>query len=286
MSLFFVDSASDLDFNQIKKLGIESININYTINDKKFEFNNEFDFDKFYSKFKKGVCVNVQNRTVEEYIEIFEPCLSQGDDVVYVHSSSKIFDTNNLVIARQQLLKNYPDRKFELVDSSNFSIGQALVSYDCALLYRKGLSVGEIFDKSFEVKNSYAMYFACDSLEYLNNNNLIDSNLIAGTALNIKPILTFDIDGEIELVDKVSGKKKVISKLIEICRQTGKNVADYPIGIVYSNDKNLAEELKIKLVECFGNETTILMERMTPSNAAILGNSIIGLSFHVHKKKL
>lgn len=286
MSLFFVDSASDLDFDQVKKLGIESINFNYTINDKKFEFNSEFDFDKFYSKFKKGVCVNVEHLSEDKYIEIFEPCLSQGDDIIYVHSSSKVFDLTNLLSAREKLLDKYSDRKFEIIDSCNLSIGQALVSYDCALLYRKGLSVGEIYDQSFDIRNSYAMYFACDSLEYLNNNSLIDNNLVAGTALNIKPILTLDIDGEIELVDKVSGKKKVINKLVELCRQTGKNVADYPIGIIYSSDLQLAEELKNRIIECFGSEITIIMERMTPGNAAILGNSIIGLSFHVHKKKL
>jgi RNA polymerase sigma-70 factor (ECF subfamily) len=56
--------------------------------------------------------------------------------------------------------------------------------------------------------------------------------------------------------------------------------------IVFSNDIKLAEELKGKLIEFFGNEVTILLERLSPSNAAILGNSVIGLSFHVHKKKL
>jgi fatty acid-binding protein DegV len=74
------------------------------------------------------------------------------------------------------------------------------------------MTVSEIFDNSFEIRNSYAMYFACDSLEQINNNNLLDSNLVVGTSLNIKPILTTDIDGNIELVDKVIGKKKVINK--------------------------------------------------------------------------
>ena len=286
MSLFFVDSASDLGFAQIKKLGVEPINFAYSINDKKYEFNSEFDFDKFYSKFKKGVCVNFEPLSMQEYIDIFEPCMKQGDDILYVHSSTKVLEVENLSNARKKLLELYPERKFEIVDSANISIGQGLVSYECALLYRKGLSVGEIYDKSFEIRNSYAMYFACDSLESLNNHNIIDSNLVVGTALNIKPILTLDIDGNIELVDKVSGKKKVISKLIEICRQKGTNVADYPIGIVYSSDINMAEELKEKLLECFGSEITVLMERMSPSNAAILGNSVIGLSFHIHKKKL
>lgn len=286
MSLFFVDSNSDLDFDQIKKLGIESINLDYTINDKKFEFNSEFDYDKFYSKYKKGVCVAYSPKTEDDYVEIFDPCLKQGDDILYVHSSNKIFNFDALLSAREKLLKMYPDRRFELVDSANVSIGQGLVSYECALLYRKGFSVSEIFNESFDIKNSYAMYFACDSLEQLSNNDLIDSNLISGTALNIKPILTVDIDGNIELVDKVSGKKKVITKLVELCRQKGKNVADSPIGIVYSTDIKSAEELKSKLVEVFGEDITVFIKRMSPSNAAMLGNAVLGLAFSVHKKKL
>ena len=285
MSLFFVDSGSDLDFNQIKKLGIECINHKYAINDKIFEFNKDFDYDKFYSKFKKGVCVSHIPYNEDEYISIFEPCLKQGDDIIYVHSSSKILDNKNLLSAKEKLLEIYPDRKFITIDSVNFSVGQGLVSYECALLYRKGLTGEEIFEQSFDIANGYAMYFSCDSLEQLNNNNLVAKSLISGTVLNIKPILTIDFDGEVELVDKVSGKNKVIAKLIELCRQKGQNVADYPIGIVYTDIK-MAEQLKMKIIELFGVDVTILMERMSPSNASILGGSVLGLSFKVHKKKL
>jgi len=284
MSLFFVDSGSELDPDVIKKLGIECVNLPYSINDNKIDFNG--DFDKFYSKFKKGVCVNPINLSAEEYIQIFEPCLNQGDDIAYVHSSENIVTLENLRNAKDVLLKKYPERKFELIDSGNISIGQGLVSYECALLYRKGLSVDEIAENATEIRNNYAMYFSCDSIEQLKNNNLIDSNQVSGTALNIKPIFTVDFDGKIQLCDKVSGKKKIVAKLLELCRQTGENVADYPVGIVYSNDLNLAEELKNKIVETFGEETHIIFQRVTPSNGAILGNGVLGISFHVHKKKL
>ena len=80
--------------------------------------------------------------------------------------------------------------------------------------------------------------------------------------------------------------KKVINKLIELCRQKGKNVVDNPIGIVYSTDIASASELEQKLLEVFGKDITIIKERLSPSNAAILGNGIIGLSFSVAKKKL
>lgn len=285
MSLFFVDSGSELDATQTKKLGIECINLPYAINDKRYEFDEDFDYEKFYSKFKKGVCVNYLHLSEAEYINIFEPCLSQGDDIAYVYSSEKVIDNTNLKNAVNNLLEKYPERKFSLIDSANLSIGQGLVSYECALLYRKGLSVEEIEEKANEIKNNYSMYFSCNSIEQLCDNNLIDSGLITGTALNIKPILSVDFDGNIQLIDKVSGKKKALSKLIELCRQTGENVADYPIGIVYSNDFAQAEELKNKLLELFG-DVNIIISRMSPSNASLVGNSVIGISFHVHRKKL
>lgn len=285
MSLFFVDSGSELDATQVKKLGIESINLPYVINDKRYEFDKNFDYDKFYSKFKKGVCVNYVHLTEDEYANIFEPCLQQGDDIAYVYSSEKVIDSSNLKNAVSSLTEKYPDRKIALIDSANISIGQGLVSYECALLYRKGLSVGEIEEKANEIKNNYAFVFSCNSIEQLNDNNLLDGGLIIGTALNIRPIFSVDFDGNIQLIDKVSGKKKVISKLIELCRQTGENVADYSIGIVYSNDITMAEELKSRLIDVFG-DVNIIVSRMSPSNASLLGNSVIGLAFHVHRKKI
>ena len=87
-----------------------------------------------------------------------------------------------------------------------------------------------------------------DNVEQLYLNNLLPSNSVAGTSLNIKPILTIDIDGKFQVVDKVSGKRKALSTLITYIRQIGKNVADYPIGIVYTDNENMAIELKDEIL--------------------------------------
>lgn len=284
MSLLFVDSASDLDLEQIHKLGVEIIYLPYLINDNKFNFNQDFDYDKFYSKYRKGVCVENVELSQEDYINIFEPCLKQGDDVVYIHSSENILNLENLKSARDYLKDKYSNRKLELIDSKNISIGQGLVSYECALLYRKGDTIDEIVDKSFQIKDEYAFYFTSDGVEQLANHDLIDRNSVVGTVLNIKPIFCIDIDGKVQLFDKVSGKKKTVLKLLEICRQKGENIADYPISILYSTDHNSADELASKLKEYFGSDINIIMEQLSPSNSAILGNDVLGISFHVFKK--
>lgn len=284
MSLIFVDSSCDLDRDYIKKLGIECVDLPYSINDKTFSYDDDFDYKKFYSKCKKGVIINNVPLKENEYIDIFDKCLSLGDDIIYIHSSSNIIDMANLVSAKNTLAEIYPDRKLELIDSENLSIGQGLISIAIAMMYRRGDSVKEIVEKSFDIKKEYAMYFATGNSEQMCNRGLIDSNSVSGSMLNIRPIYTIDVDGKVSLVDKVSGKKKSVLKLLELCRQHGSNVADYPIAVVYGNDEAIAKELYEKLKEQFGSEAQIFMTQMSPANVGVLGDSVLGISFHVHKK--
>jgi len=284
MSLFFVDSGCDLGKEYIKKLGVECVDMPYSINDKKFLLDETFDYKKFYSKCKKGVVINNVNLSANEYIDIFSKCLELGDDIVYVHSSGNLLDLSNLKSAKESLNELFPDRKLEIIDSANISIGQGALSIDLVMMYRRGDSIDEIVSASAQKNHEYAMYFASGNCEQMQNRGLIDSGIVPGTMLNIKPIFSVDIDGKIQLVDKVSGKKKAILKLLEICRQYGENVADYPIAIVYGHDELGAKELADKLKEYFGSEIQLSICQMTPANVGILGDNVLGITFHVHRK--
>ena len=151
MSLFFVDNSCDLDFEQIHKLGIECFTIPYLINDMEHSFGHDFDYEKFFSKVRKGVVLASKNLTEEEYVKAFEPALNNGDDIVYVHASSELYDYSELHNARKKLLEKYPERKFEFVDSKNFSAGLGVVSLELALKYRNGKSVDELVEFSYEL---------------------------------------------------------------------------------------------------------------------------------------
>jgi DegV family protein with EDD domain len=219
----------------------------------------------------------------DDYVNIFEPCLQQ-DDIIYICGSAYIFGLEELIKAKEILIQKYPDRKFIIVDSKNFSIGQGCISYMLALEYRKGSSIDEIENKSIELNDEVATYFIIDNAEQLYLNNLLPNNSISGTALNIKPILTVDIDGRFQVVDKASGKKKAVTKLISYIRQVGENVVDYPISIVYTDNENIAMELKEEILQLFGNDVKIFLSKMSPTNTSIIGRGVLGLSFHVHKK--
>ncbi|MBE5757528.1 MAG: DegV family EDD domain-containing protein [Clostridiales bacterium] len=284
MSLFFVDSSSELNKNDIKMLGIECIDMPYSLNDKKMTVSEECDYDKVYSKCRKDMCLNYVELSVQEYIDIFEPCLQQNDDIIYVHASSQIFSIDNLEKAKEQLKEKYPDNEIYLIDSKNFSIGYGVVAYLLALQYRKGETIQDIVELSHTLKDEIATTFVVDSVENLYNHSLISSTAVAGTVLNVKPMISVDIDGDLQLVDKQSGKRRAINEIIMNIRQTGKNIVDYPIGITYSDCEKDAIYLKDKLLEYFGEDCHIIMNKLTPSNCSLLGTGSLGVAYHVFKK--
>lgn len=284
MSLFFVDSCSELSNEQIKMLGIECIQLPFSINDKRMEFDENFDFDKFYSKCRKDMCIGCVELSTQEYADIFEPCLQQKDDIIYVHASSKILNLDNLLMAKEILKEKYPENEIYLVDSANFSIGYGVVAYLLALQYRKGESAKDIVDYSYKIRDEIQTYFIVDSLESMYNHNLINSGAVAGTILNVKPIVSIDLDGNLQAIDKQSGRRSAINQVIKNIRQMGKNIVDFPIGITYSDCEKDAIYLRDKIVEYFGNDIHIIMNKLSPSNSAILGMGAFGISFHVFKK--
>lgn len=285
MSLFFASSSSDLSHKTIKKLGIECINYPYKKDNNLHYFDEDFDFGGFYSKLRKGVNFDYANLNEDDLEKIFEPCFKQGDDIVFVYSSGNIVDDSAIKKVKITLEEKFPERKLCLIDSKNISIGEGMVAYLCAMLYRKGEDFQSIENKSLDIINESAFFFATNNSNKLEDNLIIEkASITGGTALNIKPIWTVNIDGKVELYDKVSGKKKCLAKLLEIIRQLGENVVDYPISIVYTFDELSANELKTKILETFGSDAQVTIARMSPNNAMLLGEDILGLSFHMHRK--
>ena len=284
MSLFFVDNSCDLDFEQIRKLGIECFSLPYLINDVEHSFDDDFNYEKFFSKVRKGIVLSYRQLSKEEYIQVFEPALNGGDDVVYVHASGEMFDYTNLEKAKEKLLNKYPERKFELIDSKNFSAGLSMIALELALKYRNGCTIEEIIEHSYTIKDKVATYMVVKSLENMTLNGVVEGNNLVGSSLNVNYIVSVDVDGNFRVVDKVSGRKKAIAKLIQILRQTGENVTDYSLIVTESQVGIESVEMVAKLREYFGDELKVIIQKMSPTTTAIVGLGSIAIAFKVHRK--
>ena len=284
MSLFFVDNSCDLNFEQIHKLGIECFGIPYLINDMEHSFDDDFNYEKFFSKVRKGVVLSHRALTKEEYFQALEPALSGGDDVVYVYASSKIFDYVNLEKAKEKLLTKYPERRLELIDSQNFSAGLGMVALELALKYKNGCTIDEIVEHSYQLKSKVATYMVVKSLENLSLNGAVESSNLVGSTLNVNYLVAVDVDGGLRVVEKVSGRKKAIAKLIQTVRQQGQNITDYSLIVTEAQSGTEGEDMIAKLKEYYGEELKVILQKMSPTSTAIAGLGAIAIAFKVHRK--
>ena len=76
------------------------------------------------------------------------------------------------------------------------------------------------------------IFFTVGNLDYLIKGGRIGKvTAMAGTMLQIKPLITFAADGQLQSIAKVRGRNLVIRKLIELVTQSHNGVARYNLAV-------------------------------------------------------
>ena len=174
-------------------------------------------FDEFYKRVALGAMPTTSQVNVGQFIEFFEPMLKEGHDILHLSFSSGLSGVyNSACIAREQLLEKYPERRFEVVDSLAASSGYGLLVDMAADLRDSGKTLDEVRDWVEENKlKIHHWFFSTDLTHYKRGGRISAASCIAGTVLNICPLLDMDSKGKLMPVEKVRGKKKVIERIVE-----------------------------------------------------------------------
>jgi DegV family protein with EDD domain len=284
MNVFFCDSNSELWYTKAEELGIKVIGMPYNIdNDERdYDLGKNTDFNDFYTRLKNGSIAKTSALNTQNYIDYFEPVLASGNDVLYVHFSNKMSATFDYMKQAIDILKEkYPNNTVKYVDTLSIAIGEALIVYEAAKLWKKGASDEEVIDFVVNNREKFAMYFLVDDLGYLRKGGrLSTTSFVIGTMLNIKPILKMSSDGAIIKHTVAKGRKKGIKQLFDIVIENGENVADYPICIAYALAENEALELKAMFENHFGKPLNIWLQPIGPTIGTHCGPGALGIAFH------
>jgi DegV family protein with EDD domain len=289
MSVLLIDDVSELAYNNAKKLNIEYFCMPIEVDGQRisYDMGHDFDYDRFYSSYRKGINIESKDMSVEDYIDIFEQYLKINEDILYLHHSDKLnnyFDCITEAISR--LKEQYPERSITLVDTENVSMGYGVIAYEAGILHKRGATDTEIMEYVDSIKGKIATYAIVDDVNTLKDNKkLTASQNVVGSKLGVKSILAITMNGTIEIAEKYASKKKAVLRLYDKLRQEGVNLKDFPIGISYVDDKENAEMLRDKILEVVGEDAMVWLQPMSPIVALQLGQGAIVLSYHVSKKK-
>lgn len=277
------DSSSDLPLSFVKenKENLIVLGMPITINGEEHidDLGETLSHDYFYEQLSKGIMPKTSQVNVTTFHETFLDCYKEGYDIIFIGLSSGLSGTfNSAKLAMEMLLEEAPSAKITMIDSLAASIGLGAIIYEALSLIHEGKSMSEITDKMESVKLFANHWFAVDDLMHLKNGGRIPTAIaVVGTMLNVKPILTMNMEGKLESYSTVRGKKKafkyLISKVVE-----NLNSKETLIFIGHANDLEDADVL-VSLLREQGIDNPIMETCLSATIASHVGPGMLAIAF-------
>lgn len=214
--VLMTDSSCDLPYDFYEKNNITVVDLSFIV-DGVSRFGRDVTPQEFYAIIRSGKMPSTSAVNAEEAKAAIEPHLKDGKDVLYLAFSSGLSVTaKNGEIAARELREEYPERKIIVVDTLCASLGQGLFIHMAHKLKQEGKDIDEIAKWAMDNRLKVAHYVMADDLMHLHRGGRVSrASAIAGSMLGIKPIIYVDNEGKLIAIDKIRGKKKALTTLVD-----------------------------------------------------------------------
>ena len=174
--------------------------------------------EAFFDKIKAGAQPTTSPVGVGDYVELWEPFLKEGKDVLHLTLSSGISGTyNSACVAAEQLRQAYPERTVRVIDSLAASAGYGLLMEYLADLRDGGMGFTELGDWAEEHKLNVNHWFFVSDLDCLKRGGRVSAtSALLANALKICPVLNVDYEGKLIPRQKIRTTKKAIAELVRM----------------------------------------------------------------------
>lgn len=214
------DSASNLSDATLDQYGIQMISYRASVSGKDFLCyikgrDHVSACREFYAAMRAGVEIKTTMVNVQTFLDAFEPHLAAGRDVLFIAMSSGLSGTCHAAeLAADELTLRYPGRRCIVVDSMSASLGEGLNVVQAAQLRAMGKSAAEVAAWLRETRLTMINEFTVADLKYLRRGGRISPLVaLAGSLLNIKPLLAASQEGTIVMLGKERGERKALTAL-------------------------------------------------------------------------
>ena len=281
------DTCCDLPKDYLKEKEIEEVSLYYNMNGSVYGNDQEMDIKEFYDRMRGGEMPTTMAANPEELEEMFEKYLSAGKSVLHLAFSSELSSScNNAMVAARELNEKYTDNKVVVIDTLAASLGQGLMVYKAEELRQNGKTIDETAAWLEENKLHFCHQFTVDDLNHLYRGGRVSKlTAVAGTIIQIKPILHVSDEGKLVPIGKARGRKKSLTALVDNMQRTMGSYRDKNDIVFISHGDALedAEYVANLVKERFGIEK-FLINPVSPTIGAHSGPGTIAL-FYMGEKR-
>ncbi len=250
------DSGCDLPMSICQERGIIPLQLSYEIDGVAYlDTMDHEDCHRFYEWMRAGKVPHTSQITPSQYLDFWKNALSKNDlPIVHISMGSGISGTySNALIAKNQLLEEFPAALVYVVDSTLASVGYGMLALAGADLRDQGKTPSECVAWIEAHKGEVNTYYTTGDLSYLYRSGRVSrAGMVIAHALNIWPILNLDLAGHLIVQEKAHGKKKTIQRIHQIIEELCPHPEDQVLFICHSDIYAEAKKFGDGIKEKFG----------------------------------
>ena len=264
MVRIITDSASDFEVHELEAMKVGYASLYVYFGDEEYKENVNLTKNQFYEMLQeKKIAPRTSLPSLHDIECLMKDAMEAGDEMVIIPISSGLSGTCQSFATVKDMLE-YDD--CYIVDSLNGTGGVRLQVEYAVKLRDQGKSAKEIVAAVEKMRGRVTLYTVMDTLEYLMRGGRISkTTYVAGTLMNIKPIMHVDAEGKPEIPAKVRGMRKGIDYCCKMITETPPD-PEFPVYVMYTYDRTNGEKLAAALRN-LGHE--IPEERIIPVGAVV-----------------
>ncbi|MEC0371896.1 DegV family protein [Paenibacillus chibensis] len=259
-AVIVTDSTSDIPEELVSKYDIHVVPLRLMFGEETFQDGVDISAEVFYKRLVQSEQLPTTSQaSPADYMQVYENIMTlhPGSPIISIHISSGLSGTYQSAVLAKSLMEDPPE--ITVVDSKSASYGFGLLVVQAARLAAEGQSADEILASIEQMRQQRKLYFLVDTLEYLQKGGRIGkAAAIIGNLLNIKPILSIDEDGIIYAVEKVRGRKKAITRMIERFQEDLGGIRNINVAVGHTADPASADPVLEELSRHYSLEEVVL----------------------------
>jgi DegV family protein with EDD domain len=232
------------------------------------------DLDSFYTRLRESPLLpSTSQPSVGDFLAVYRPLVESGREVLSIHIAEGLSGTCQSAREAAKILASEHDSPAVTVhDGQTGAGGLGCLVLTAARLAAEGHDAAAVLEGVKRAHETLDIWFCLDTLEYLRKGGRIGAaQAMVGTALKIKPILTFGT--EIAPVGRVRTHARAIERMIRHLQELHDRGADEWI-VQHAQAPGDAERLVEAGREMFGSEPLFCTE-VGPVLGAHLGAGVL-----------
>jgi DegV family protein with EDD domain len=272
------DTTQYLPSAVIARHGIHMVSLYVNWNGRTDRESDLADYDAYYDFLRSGgELPSTSQPSIGDFLEVYEPLLEQGRDILSIHLSGGISGTVRVAEqARDALLeKGLDPARLAVVDSRTGCAGHGFMAVAAANAVERGADLAGAQAAAQAQREDWKLLVMVDTLEFLRRGGRIGgARAWIGATLKIKPILT--IEGEMQPVERVRTSGRAFARLVAHLEQRREDGCD-GFAVQHIQTPAEAERMAERGRDIYGRDPEMVSE-IGPVIGTHTGPGILGVA--------